>query len=304
MTLRGQAAARTDVLLRLALDTTQAPMYGARFTLMTAFHIPENRRVKSADRVLDIFEALCDEPGGLALSELALRLGIAHSSVHALLHTLAARGYLRRDEETKRYVLGARLIHLSLGVSDGLDLRSIARHALERLVQESHETAFVAQLHGRELSYVDKVVSRHRAFRTDPRLSAQVPLHCSALGKAILAAMAPGRAEQLLGTDVLVPSTPSSITDRAELERDLAGIRQRGYAIDDQESMLGVCCVSAPIRDGSGQVIAAVSVATIVNLFDAERLGPAVANTGVEISLALGWKGSRAALFSVNEMAT
>jgi DNA-binding IclR family transcriptional regulator len=271
---------------------------------MTGFPSSENRPVKSADRVLDIFEALCNEPDGLALSELALRLGIAHSSVHALLHTLAARGYLRRDAETKRYVLGARLIHLSLGVSDGLDLRSIARDELERLVKESQETAFVAQLHGHELNYVDKVVSRHRAFRTDPRLSARVPLHCSALGKAILAAMAPDRVEQLLGAEVLVPSTPSSITDRTELERDLAGIRQRGYAIDDEESMLGVCCVGAPIRDRSGQVIAAVSVATIVNLFDAARLGPAVANTAVDISLALGWQGSRATLFSASEMAT
>jgi DNA-binding IclR family transcriptional regulator len=275
------------------------------FTLMTGFRSSENARpVKSADRVLDIFEALCDEPGGLALSELGVRLGIAHSSVHALLHTLAARGYLRRDQETKRYVLGARLIHLSLGVSDGLDLRSIARDALERLVKESQETAFVAQLDGHDLIYVDKVVSRHRAFRTDPRLSARVPLHCSALGKAILAAMAPARVEQLLGDEVLVPSTPSSITDRAELERNLAGVRGRGYAIDDQESMLGVCCAGAPIRDRSGEVIAAVSVATIVNLFDAEQLGPAVASTAVDISHALGWQGSRATLFSATEKAT
>jgi IclR family transcriptional regulator, acetate operon repressor len=272
---------------------------------MTAFRPSENARpVKSADRVLDIFEALCDEPDGLALSELAGRLEIAHSSVHALLHTLSARGYLRREGATKRYALGPRLIHLSLGVSDGLDLRSIARDALENLVRESQETAFVAQLDGRELIYVDRVVSSHRAFRTDPRLSARVPLHCSALGKAILAALAPKRVEELLGADVLVPSTPFSITDRAELERNVAEIRERGYAIDDQESMLGVRCAGAPIRDRSGEVIAAVSVVTIVALFDGGLLGPAVANTAVDISCALGWQGSRATLFSATEKAT
>jgi DNA-binding IclR family transcriptional regulator len=257
--------------------------------------------VKSADRVLDIFEALCDEPDGLALSELGARLGIAHSSVHALLHTLTARGYLRRDRETKRYVLGARLIHLSLGVSDDLDLRSIARDELERLVKESQETAFVARLDGHDLIYVDKVVSRHRPFRTDPRLSARVPLHCSALGKAILAAAPPERVEQLLGVEVLVPSTPFSITDRVELERNVAAIRERGYAIDDQESMLGVRCAGAPIRDRSGEVVAAVSIATIVPLFEGERMGAAVANTAVEISLALGWRGTRETLFSATE---
>jgi DNA-binding IclR family transcriptional regulator len=263
---------------------------------MTAFHIYEKSpgAVKSAGRVLDILETLRAEPGGLSLSELASRLGLANSSAHALLHTMLARGYLRRDPQTRRYALGIKLIQLGLAVSDDVDLRSVARGILERLVVETQESAFMGQFDGRDLVYVEKVVSQHRPFRTDPRLSARVPLHCSSLGKAILAAEPPDRTKALVGPEPLAPSNPNSITSWAALEADLDLTRERGYALDHQESMLGICCAGAPVRDRSGAVIAAVSTSTIVQFFDAERLGPAVARAALEISQALGWDGTQA----------
>jgi IclR family transcriptional regulator, KDG regulon repressor len=266
---------------------------------MNAIHIAEKSSapVKSAGRVLDIFETLSDEPRGLGLSELAARLEIANSSAHALVQTLLARGYLRRDRKTKRYALGVKLVQLGLAVTDDLDVRTVARGVLESLVEDTHESAFMAQLDGVDLVYVEKVVSQHRPFRMDPWLSAHVPLHCSSLGKAILAAASSEQTELLVGSEPLVRSTSNSIISRRALEADLELTRERGYSLDHQESMLGVCCAGAPVRDRTGGVIAAVSTSTICDLFDADRLGPAVAGAAMEISEALGWEGTPSQLF-------
>lgn len=207
---------------------------------------------------------------------------------------MLGRGYLRRDPQTRRYVLGIKLIQLGLAVSDDLDLRTVARGILERLVAETQESAFMGQLDGRDLVYVEKVVTQDRPFRTDPRLSARVPLHCSSLGKAILAAASTDHTKALVDSEPLAPSTPNSITSWAALQADLELTRERGYSLDDQESMLGICCAGAPVREQSGAVIAAVSTSTIVQFFDAERLGPAVARAAMEISQALGWDGTQA----------
>jgi DNA-binding IclR family transcriptional regulator len=151
--------------------------------------------------------------------------------------------------------------------------------------------------------YLEKVVSQHRPFRTDPWLSDHVPLHCSSLGKSILAAASSDHTELLMGSEPLARSTPNSITSRRALAAELALTRERGYSLDHQESMLGVCCAGAPVRDRTGRVIAAVSTSTVSDLFDADRLGPAVARAAVEISHALGWQGAPAQLFRTTQAA-
>ena len=283
---------------REALISAPAPCR-LPFTYVMALHAHENQAgaVKSAARVLDIFETLRGEPAGLALSELAARLGLANSSAHGLVQTLLARDYLRRDPETRRYTLGLKLLQLGLAASDDVDLRAAARAIIERLVERTGETAMLAQLDGAELVFIDKVVSQQRPFRTDPRLSARVPLHCSSLGKAMLAALPAAEVRRVVGSPPLPGSTANSITTLSALRVDLQRTRERGFALDHQESMRGVCCAGAPVRDRNGGVVAAVSVSTIVEYFDADRLGPAVADAALEISHALGWQGAGADLW-------
>jgi len=145
--------------------------------------------VKSADRVLDIFELLASEPDGLTVSEISSRLGIARSSTHGLVQTVARRGYLRRDHrDGRRVALGASVVQLGLSVTDRLELRTIARGPLERLVAATHDTVLLAIPDHGNLIYLDKIFSDQRGFRTDPRASARSPLHASSLGKALLAA--------------------------------------------------------------------------------------------------------------------
>src|SRR5262245_33248082 len=197
----------------------------------------------------------------------------------------------------RRFHLGARLIQLGLNVVDRLELRAAARGPLERLVAETHDTALLVVPDRGELLYVDKVLSDARDVRTDPRVSSKHQLHCTSLGKALLAAVGDESIPRVVDVTGLEPATEFSIADRDQLLADLALTRERGYAIDQQEAIVGVWCVGAPVRDHTGRSIAAISLSTIKDFFDPERTGPAVAAAAVEISQAMGWTGDASTLF-------
>jgi len=253
--------------------------------------------VKSADRTLDVFELLAAEPGGLTVSEISDRLGLARSSAHGLVRTLHSRGYLM-ENGGRRFHLGARLIQLGLNVVDRLELRAAARGPLERLVAETQDTALLVVPDHGDLLYMDKVVSDSRDVRTDPRVSSRRPLHCSSLGKALLAALDDDTVARIVEMTGLEPATEFSIPDRDGLLADLALTRRRGYAVDRQEALVGVWCVGAPVRDHTGRPAGAISLSTIKDFFDPERTGPRVAAAAVEISQAMGWTGDASSLFA------
>jgi IclR family KDG regulon transcriptional repressor len=253
--------------------------------------------VKSADRTLDVFELLAAEPRGLTVSEISDRLGLARSSTHGLVRTLHSRGYLT-ENGGRRFHLGARLIQLGLNVVDRLELRATARGPLERLVSETHDTALLVVPDHGDLLYVDKVTSDARDVRADPRVSSRRPLHCSSLGKALLAAVDDETVLRIVKATGLEPATEFSIRHRRELLADLALTRGRGYAVDQQEAVVGVWCVGAPVRDHAGRPVGAISLSTIKEFFDPERTGPLVAATAVEISQAMGWMGDASTLYA------
>ncbi len=256
--------------------------------------------VKSADRTLDIFELLAAEPHGLTIAEISDKLNVARSSMHGLVHTLAARGYLVQDGGG-RFQLGARLIQLGLNVVDRLELRSAARGSLERLVAATHDTALLVVPDHGDLLFVDKVLSDARDVRTDPRVSSRKPLHCTSLGKALLATLDDTSVIKVIQTVGLEPATRHSITNEEKLLADLAATRARGYSVDQQEALLGVFCVGAPVRDHTGHPMAAVSLSTIKEFFDPDRTGPLVTAAAVEISHAMGWRGDASGLYEALE---
>jgi len=281
--------------------------------MMQAVHVRELRRagvvasvpgesrvrpVKSAGRVLDILELLGAEPQGLTLSRISDKLGIARSSAHGLVHTLLQRGYLNHEDATRKtFRLGVRLIQLGLNVGDRLELRASARPVLERLVSATHDTALLVVPDRGELLYVDKVVSEDCDVRTDRRSSARRPLHCTGVGKALLAALDDESVAAVLELVGLPRATVFSISEQSALQADLAATRRRGYAVDRQEAVPGVCCVGAPVRDFTGRPVASISLSTIREFFDPEKTGPSVMRAAVEISRAMGWKGSGANLY-------
>lgn len=255
-------------------------------------------QVKSAGRVLDILELLAAEPRGLTLSQIGDRLRIARSSAHGLVHTLLQRGYLsHQDAGRKTFSLGVRLIQLGLNVGDRLELRSAARPVLEPLVSATNDTALLVVPDRGELLYVDKIVSDARDVRTDPRSSARRPLSCTSLGKALLAALDDASVAVVVRRLGLPRATGFSITTSEELLSDLAETRRRGYAVDRQEAVLGVCCVGAPVRDHTGRPVASISLSTIREFFDSEKTGPSIRSAAVEISHAMGWNGDARTLY-------
>ncbi len=254
--------------------------------------------VKSADRVLDILELLSDRPEGMTISEVSAHLGFPRSSTHSLVHTLAQRGYVHFLPNGIGVRLGPRLVQLGMGVIEWLDLRMAARLPLEKLVATTHETAFLAVPEHGSLIYLDRFVDRDSDLRTDVRLGARRPAHCSSLGKSVLAALNDSSVEVFVERYGLPPTTKYSHTDLDSLVRDLVEVRRRGYAVDQQEAVLGVCCVGAPVRDHQDHLVAAVSVATTRERFKPGRFGPAVLGCAVEISQALGWRGQAASLYT------
>jgi DNA-binding IclR family transcriptional regulator len=265
---------------------------------VTPLTVGTSHPVKSADRVLDILELLAAEPQGLTLTEISRKLAIARSSAHGLVHTLLQRGYLQQEHSGNRaFRLGVRLIQLGLNVGDRLELRSTARPVLERLVNATHDTALIVVPEGGELLYLDKVVSDARDVRTDPRSTAPRPLHCTSIGKALLAALADESVLEILERTGMPRATEFSITDPEPLLDDLRSTRTRGYAIDQQEAVLGVCCVGAPVRDFTERPIASISLSTVREFFEPERIGPLIADAAIEISSAMGWGGVLATLY-------
>src|SRR5262249_6569351 len=183
-------------------------------------------------------------------------------------------------------------------VTDRLELRTVARGVLERLVAAWDETALLAVATDAEIVYIDKVVSDPFGFRTDPRGSARRPIPSHSPGEALLAAASDEVVEALIETRGLDAVTEFTIVDPDELVEDLRRTRERGFAMDRQEAVLGVCCVGAPIRDHTGQLAAAISLSTIREYYRPEVTGPAVRDGAFQISRAMGWNGELDDLYS------
>lgn len=216
---------------------------------------PRARGVQSVDRALDVLEALAVADGEVALSDLAAQTGLAYGTVHRLLRTLAARGYVRQNDDRK-YALGAALLRLS-DPAERL-FRLGARPYLAQLVEVSGETANLAVMEGDAAVYVAQVPSRHR-LRTFAEVGRRVLPHCTAVGKVLLAWRPETEATQVLGRTGLPRRTSHTITELDAALDELAKVRAAGYALDCGEEELDVHCVAVPVRD-EGRVVAAMSI--------------------------------------------
>ena len=251
------------------------------------------RGIESVSRALDLLEAVANEELGLV--ELSRRTGLQPSTTHRLLATLKARGYVWRDEDSGRYLLGYRVLRLGSGLerrSSGLT--TIARPYMERLHKITRETVYLTVLDGGDVVYLHQMLRDPSPdMLTVPGL--RVPAHASALGKAMLAFSEPDIVDAALGDQPLERYTERTITDRALLDRALATVRGQGYAINLGEFMEGLICVAAPIFDDAGHVAGALSVSgptlRMRRIAAAGELGELVGTTAIEASWELGYDG-------------
>ncbi|MBN9316820.1 MAG: IclR family transcriptional regulator [Devosia sp.] len=215
--------------------------------------------IRSVDRALDILECVAGQNGELTVDQIVSATGLPKSTAFRVLATLTGRRLLERDPQNQTYRLGMLALVIGARAMGDLDLRRAARPHLENLVAVTGETVHLSILSADNALCIDKV-DASRSMRMASFVGFLDPLHCSGVGKALLAFQDEPVRQQLIGRMRLDPHTRHTITDPDRLVAQIDEIRARGYAVDDEEIEEGLRCVAAPIRDHSGSVIAAVSI--------------------------------------------
>jgi IclR family transcriptional regulator, acetate operon repressor len=211
--------------------------------------------VQSVERAFQLLEILADSGGVSTLSDLATASGLPMPTIHRLVRTLVQQGYVRQDT-ARRYTLGPRLIRL--GESAGRLLGSWARPYLAELMEATGETANLAVLEAGEVVYVGQVPSRH-SMRMFTEVGRRVRLHCTGVGKVLLAQLPAEAARELLVRGGMPAQTPRTITEPEALLAQLPAIAAQGFALDDGEQEAGVRCIAVPVPGAAAEVAMSVS---------------------------------------------
>jgi DNA-binding IclR family transcriptional regulator len=214
------------------------------------------------------YVAQAGEP--VALARLATALVVPKPTAHRLARLLEQAGLLGRDVLTRRYGVGPLLIDVAFDALRSSPGHSTRQLILARLSEKLGETVNFGILLGTELMYLDRVESSW-PLRMTFKPGSRVPLHCTANGKLLLAWAPPVLLQRLLAGVPLTRFTASTITSRARLLRELAQIRRRDYAEDEEEFLAGVSCLAVPVRNGHGRVVAGLAVSAPSARFNLER---------------------------------
>src|SRR5713101_3161007 len=209
-----------------------------------------------AARILDCFRL---ERPELRLTEITAATGLHKSTAYRLLEVMRRHHFVLSDEATGAYRIGIRLFELGAIAMAGCGFEKYARPALEELASTTGETAHLCVLHESEIVHIAKVESSF-ALRIATPVGGRHPAYCTSDGKAILAHLPAEAIAAYLGTTELRPLTPKTITSPALLKAQLRRVAEQGYALDDEEVHEGVRGVAAPVRDYSGEVVAAITI--------------------------------------------
>jgi DNA-binding IclR family transcriptional regulator len=253
---------------------------------------PKSRRMRlssvaNAIRLTKTFSELDSEMG---ISALATRLGLAKSTVHRLATTLVEYDILEQNRESGKYRLGLALFELGTLVRRKMDAASGAQEQIHALADATGETVQLAILDHLSVLYI-RIRESRQAVRMSSSLGSRAPAYCTSVGKALLA-FQPLDVVQQVVEQGLKRLTPNTITDSDMLLAELAAIRAKGFSIDDEEIEIGLRCVAAPIRDHSGQVVAAISVAAPVQRMTKKQIQgtvPTVVAAADAISRRMGY---------------
>jgi IclR family KDG regulon transcriptional repressor len=216
-----------------------------------------------------IEDIVANQQGGLLFSEIALRLDLPKSSTHRILNRLVRMGYLLFDQNTKRYRGSLRLSKLGAAVIECSDLRDLIIPFLQRLHQETgHICNLGIMSEGRGI-FLHKIEPKSYPIRLYSEIGKEFPLHCTGMGKILLAFMEPEQSGKFL-SGPLASYTETTITDAKALLQELREVKRCGYAVDREEITRGIMCVAAPVRDMNKEVIGSISV-TFPSYLEKER---------------------------------
>jgi DNA-binding IclR family transcriptional regulator len=243
----------------------------------------------SVKKAFQIPQMIADSPSGLGVSELSKRLNMGKSTVHGITMGLEALGVLVRDPIQKKYNLGYTLLELSRRAYARIEVRDIARGPMERLMERVGETVFLGIMSGDHVTILD-VVDSHNEMKITSPPGTRLPLLAGATGKVFLAQFEEEKAKEIIQKIGLARFTPKSIFDPKKFLREVEEMKKRGYAIDDEEYMLGVRAIAAPVQTASPP-LAAIWVVGFTSSLDDQKVRTVIRElqkTTQEINQSLG----------------
>jgi IclR family KDG regulon transcriptional repressor len=249
----------------------------------------------SVSRLFQILEYLANSDDWVSLRSMARDLHINVASAYRTLNSLKQIGYVRQQPRDAKYQLTLKIAWISAQVLDRVQLRQIARPFMQHLTSMTNETTHLAVLEGDEFIYIDKV-DNTQAVRMRSRVGQRGMLHCTAVGKSMLAHMPVDDFESLINRLKYPKLTEHTITDTILLHEQMETIRHLGYAVDDEENEVGIRCIGAPIYDHVGRLSGALSISGWTITMTRGRipqLAPALLQTCQKISQELGYTGKK-----------
>jgi DNA-binding IclR family transcriptional regulator len=215
--------------------------------------------VQVVDRIAAIFDCFLTNVSEVGIGELSRVTGLSKGTIHRLLAALEQNRFVEQNPATKQYRLGLKLFELGSHAVSQVDLVAVAQPYLQELAEATGETAHLGVIRDQMVLYIAKVEGWH-SLRMPSHVGHRMPMYCLGLGKILLAHLNDAELEQYLQTADLKAMTPNTITKLDVLRAELANARRNGFSVDNEELELGLRCIAAPIRDYTGNVVAALSV--------------------------------------------
>ena len=228
-------------------------------------------QVQVVDRILDILEYLSLTQGEHGPTDISAAVGLSKSTVHRLLATMHKRGYVDKNEAEGTYRIGIKLVELTSNYINNLELQTEARPILNELHDKLGLIVHLGILDRHEVVYVEKMDIAPN-LRRYAQIGLRVPAQCSSLGKCLLASLSGEELTVAMADCRFESYTDNTITDMFEFRNHLRTVRLQGWAIDNEEYLVGNRCVGAPVFDYRGETIAAVSASGPLSLLTDERI--------------------------------
>jgi len=229
----------------------------------------------------------------LRLQDIAQRVDMPASTALRFLNTLMKCGYARQDAGSLRYSLTLKFMHIGSLVNSQISIRDVARPYLANLAQKCNESVCLAIEQDMEIVYIDVIDGPDGILKITQRIGKLAPIHSTGIGKLMLLNYDLKQFEHIIETKGLKVLTPNTITSKDELLLELEKIKQRGYALDDEECELGARCLSAGIKDYTGKYVAGISVSgptTRMTMEYIEQIKDVVMETADKISRELSYR--------------
>jgi len=247
--------------------------------------------IKVLNKSLSILEILLQQGSAMNMTEISKKLDLYPSTTHRILDTLKHWGYVEQEPDNQEYQLGLKVLELGMAKLHQMDLVREATPYLKELVKQCNETVHLGVLEEGEVLYLAKEESS-QTIRMISYVGKRAPLHCTALGKVLLAYLPEEEIKKILDKRELPRFTENTITNKRELEKELSKVREQGFALDREENEKDVSCIAAPIRNYQGEVIAALSISSPIFRIDKKvqnNLKEALIETSRKISKRLGY---------------